>query len=355
LNFDSIKELQKTLSNLIGVSGYENEVSTYIYNKIKNENLTDKVWIDSLGNVLAIKQGREGKERILFDAHMDEIGFMISHIEKKGFLRFVEIGSWDSRILLGQSVIIKSNNGTILNGIIGSKPPHLLTKNEREKIIEVSDMYIDIGMNSEEEVIKNGINIGATGTLYSPFVEFPNNMIRGKAFDDRTGINILLHIMMILKEKSPLKDTLLFNFAVQEEIGGKGAITGTFNLNPTMAIAIENTTAGDVPGIKESEIPALIGKGPAITIADRSIISSPKINERLIKNAEHEKIPYQIKKPIFGATDAGKIQVSREGVPSSVVSVPCRYIHSPTSLLKIDDIYNSIILIDAFIRNPANI
>ena len=122
-----------------------------------------------------------------------------------------------------------------------------------------------------------------------------------------------------------------------------------------MGLAIENTTAADVPGIKESEIPVYIGKGPAITVADKSIISSPKVNRRLIKNAEHEKIPFQIKKPMYGYTDAGRIQVTREGVPSSVVSVPCRYIHSPTSLLKLEDIYETIRLIDVFIRNPVNL
>ena len=355
MNIESIKVLQKELSSLIGVSGYEDDVSDFILKKIEKENLADKVWKDSLGNILAVKEGTDGNNRILLDAHTDEIGFMISHIENKGFLRFVPIGGWDKRILLGQSVMIRSGPGEIHRGIIGSKPPHLTSLNERKKIVEISDMYIDVGMGSKEEVVKNNIDIGTTGTLFSPYVEFPNNMVRGKAFDDRTGCNVLLHIMKLLKEGSPVKDTLLFNFAVQEEIGGRGAITGAYNLKPTVAIAIENTTAADVPGIKEAEVPAYIGKGPAITVADRSIISSPKVNERLIKNAELDKIPYQIKKPMYGGTDAGKIHISREGVPSSVVSVPCRYIHSPTSLLKLDDILNTIRLIDAFIRNSANI
>jgi putative aminopeptidase FrvX len=147
----------------------------------------------------------------------------------------------------------------------------------------------------------------------------------------------------------------LFNFAVQEEIGGRGAITGAFTLKPTIAIAIENTTAADVPDIKDHVIPAFIGKGPAITIADISVISSPKVNERLIKNAELAKVPYQMKKPLYGGTDAGKIHISREGVPSSVVSVPCRYIHSPTSLLKLEDILHTVELLDVFIRNSANV
>ncbi|MFX1551454.1 MAG: M42 family metallopeptidase, partial [Promethearchaeota archaeon] len=242
----------------------------------------------------------------------------------------------------------------MFHGIIGSKPPHLTTIDERKKVVEMSEMYIDIGMASEEEVKKNQINIGTIGTLFNPFVEFPNGMVRGKAFDDRTGCNVLLHTMMLLKEKEH-SDTVLFNFAVQEEVGGYGAITGAYNLKPTMAIAIENTTAADVPGISEHQIPVYIGKGPAITVADISVISNPKVNKRLIKNAELKEIQYQFKKPRYGGTDAGKIQFTRRGVPSTVVSVPCRYIHSPTSLLKLEDILNTIRLIEAFIHNSAEI
>jgi endoglucanase len=354
LNIESIKNLQQKLSSLLGVSGHEEEVRTFILKQIKNNNLADKSWIDPLGNVLAIKEGKVGENRILLDAHIDEIGFMVSHIKKKGFLRFVSIGGWDNRILLGQSVILKSGSGKIFNGIIGSKPPHLTTIEERKKVIEIPSMYIDIGMKSREEVLDNRINIGTVGTLYSPFVEFPNGMVRGKAFDDRTGCNVLLHTMMLLKEKDH-SDTLLFNFAVQEEVGGQGAIIGAYKLEPTMALAIENTTAADVPGIGKARNPVNIGDGPAITVADRTIISNPKINERLIQNAEYKKIPFQFKKPRYGGTDAAKIQVSRGGVPSSVVSVPCRYIHSPNSLLKLDDIYQTVRLIEVFIRNPANI
>ncbi|MBY8992745.1 MAG: M20/M25/M40 family metallo-hydrolase [Candidatus Lokiarchaeota archaeon] len=355
LNIESIKEYQKKLSSLLGVSGYEEDVSNFILNEIEKNSLADKVWVDSLGNVLAIKEGSDQSRRILLDAHIDEIGFMVSHIEKKGFLRFVLIGGWDTRILLGQSVILKSKSGKILHGIIGSKPPHLTTVGERKKQVQTSDMYIDIGLTSDDEVEEHNVSVGTTGTLFSPFEEFPNGMVRGKAFDDRTGCNVILHIMKLLKINPQIKDTVLFNFAVQEEIGGQGAVIGAYYLKPTMAIALENTTAADVPGIRESEIPAYIGKGPAITISDRTLISNPKVNERIFRNGDLEKISYQIKKPRYGNTDAGKIQVSRSGVPSSVINVPCRYIHSPTSLLKLEDIRETIRLVDVFLRNPANI
>ena len=355
LNIESIKDYQKKLSSLIGVSGYEEDVSNFILNEIETKELADKAWIDALGNVLAIKEGEDQNNRILLDAHIDEVGLMVSHIEKKGFLRFVLIGGWDTRILLGQSVILKSSSGQIFHGIIGSTPPHLTTAEERKKQVQSSDMYIDIGMTSEDDVLKHNILVGTIGTLFSPFVEFPNGMVRGKAFDDRTGCNVILHIMKLLKVNPQIKETILFNFAVQEEIGGQGTIIGAYNLKPTLAIALENTTAADVPGIKESEIPAYIGKGPAVTISDRTLMSHPKVNERIFRNGDLENIPYQIKKPRYGATDAGKIQISRRGVPSSVINVPCRYIHSPTSLLKLEDIYDTIRLVDAFLRNPANI
>ncbi|MFW9970010.1 MAG: M42 family metallopeptidase [Candidatus Odinarchaeota archaeon] len=354
LNIDSIKELQQKLSSLLGVSGYEEEVSNFILEEIDKKQLADKAWIDPLGNVLAIKEGTSGENKILLDAHIDEIGFMVSHIDDKGFLRFVSIGGWDDRILMGQSIILQSGDNKIFHGIIGSKPPHLSSADERKKVVEIEEMYIDIGLSSYEEVIENNINIGTVGTLFSPFMEFPNGMVRGKAFDDRTACNVLLHILKLLKEKEH-SDTILFNFAAQEEIGGQGAMVGAYKLKPTIALAIENTTAADVPGISKDKIPVYIGKGPAITVADRSIISNPRVNQRLIKNAEKENIIYQFKKPRYGGTDAAKIQITRSGVPSSVVSVPCRYIHSPTSLLKLEDIFHTIRLIETFIRNPANV
>jgi endoglucanase len=355
ITIDGIKEYQRKLSALLGVSGHERDVSNFILNEIETNQLADKAWIDALGNVLVIKEGKNKESRILLDAHIDEIGFMVSHVERNGFLRFVLIGTWDTRILLGQTVILRSNTGEKFYGIIGSKPPHLTSLEERTKQIKVSDMYIDIGMASKEEAASNNITMGVVGTLSSPFVEFPNGMVRGKAFDDRTACNVLLHILMILKEQEQPNETILFNFAVQEEIGGHGAIAGAYTLKPTIGLAIENTTAADVPGIKESQIPVYIGKGPAITLADLAIISHPKVNERIIENAKYEKIPFQYKKPRYGRTDAHKIQISRSGIPSSVISVPCRYIHSPTSLLKLEDIYETIRIIDAFLRNPVKI
>jgi endoglucanase len=351
-DLESLKKTQRELSELIGVSGHEEMVVEYIQNKI--DGLVDKMWVDPLGSLLAIKEGNNPKERIQLDSHTDEVGFMISYIEpKKGFLRFVTIGGWDTRILLGQAVKILGRDRKIYNGITGSKPPHLTTSEERKKAVEISNMFIDTGM-SENQLKDVGIEIGSVGTLYDPFVEFPNNMIRGKAFDDRTGINILIQIIEEFS-KVDHEDTLLFSFSMGEEVGLRGAGPAAFSLDPTMALAIENTTAADVPGISDAQCPSYIGKGPAISIADRSMIAHPKVNNRLIENAKYEKIPYHMKKPIFGGTNAGRIHLTRSGIPSSVVSVPCRYIHSPLSLLSLDDLRNSVLLVSAFVRNPASI
>ncbi len=349
--YEEIKNRQKELSEIIGVSGNEKLVVEFIKRLISES--VDKIWLDPLGSLLAIREGENSGERIMLDAHMDEIGFMVSNIDSKGFISFVPIGGWDNRILLGQSVKVLNKEGKNYDGIIGSKPPHLTTEKERSKTIETKDLYIDTGMSSKD-LKECGINIGSFGTLYQPFIDFPNGLVRGKAFDDRTGINILIQLINEFKTKKP-SSTLLFSFSVQEEVGGRGASVAAFRFDPTMALAIENTTAADVPGIKDSECPAYIGKGPAITVADRSMISHPNVNRRLIENAIYENIPYHIKKPIFGGTNAGRIHQAREGIPSSVVSVPCRYIHSPTSLLLIEDIYNTWKLISAFIRNPAKI
>jgi len=355
ININDIKEYEEKFSSLIGVSGYEDDVRDFLLEEIRKGDLADKVWTDKLGSVLAIINGKNEEEKILLDAHIDEIGFMISHIEETGFLRFELIGGWDERILPGQSVVLKTEKNKIYNGIIGTQPPHLTSVKERKKTIEASKLYIDVGLVSKQEVLDNDINIGCVGTLFSPFESFPNKMVRGKAFDDRTGCNVLLHIMKLLKESEKLNESIVFSFSVQEEVGGRGAQPAAYSLDPSMAVAIENTTAADVPGVPDSKCPAYIGKGPAITVADRSLISSPKVNKRLMENAKLENIPYQIKKPLYGGTDAGKIHLSKGGVPSSVVSVPCRYIHSPTSLLKLEDILQTINLVEAFLKNPAKI
>ena len=355
VDINELIEIQKKFSDFLGLPGYEDEVSSYILEMMRP--YVDEIWKDPLGNILAIKEGtnNESGQRILLDAHMDEVGFMISHVEPSGYLRFVLLGRFDERIFLAQSVLIQNSDGKRFHGIIGSKPPHLSSSEERKSNIPVTALYIDIGMFSADEVLASGINVGSVGTFYHPFVEFPNGMIRGKALDDRVGCNIMIQVAKILHEQNTIEDTILFSFSVQEEVGLRGARTAAYALDPTMALAIETTTAGDTPGIRSAECPAVIGQGPSVSVADNTLISSHKINKRIFKNAELLQIPYQIKKPKFGGNNAGVIHLTKKGVPTSVISVPCRYLHTPVSLLKVQDIVHAIQLIEAFIKNPAKI
>lgn len=347
-------DLQKKLSSFIGISGNEEDVSSFIKEQITP--FVDKVWIDGLGNLLAIKTGTNSQaHKILFDSHMDEVGLIINHIEKDGFLRFGLVGGFDKRILLAQAVVLKNTNGDLIHGIIGAKPPHLLSTEEVKKPINEKDLYIDVGLNSAEEVAEHGIRLGTTGVLHDPFVEMPNNIIRGRAIDDRLGCNILIHLLKRLKDQK-LEETLLFQFSVQEEVGTRGAGVGAFTLEPTMAIAVETTTGDKNPHINEREAPAEFQTGPHITIMDSNTITSHKVNERIIKNAELANIRYQFKKPrIGGGTNAGKIHLSRSGVPTSVVSVPCKYLHSPVTFASMQDAQEVLELLEVFIRNKAKV
>ncbi|OLS25470.1 MAG: putative aminopeptidase YsdC [Candidatus Heimdallarchaeota archaeon LC_3] len=355
MNNKEFLDVQKAFSELLGLPGYEDEVSSFILKKISP--FVDKAWKDPLGNILAIKEGtdKDAGQRILLDAHMDEVGFMISHIESSGFLRFTPLGGFDNRIFLASSIKIQNSRGEHFHGVIGVKPPHLLKEEEKNLPISVSDLYIDIGMFSKQEVLDFGIDIGSVGTLYDPFLELPNGMIRGKALDDRVGCNIMIQIAKILYEHGPLKDSVLYSFSVQEEVGLRGARTAAYSLDPTIALAIETTTAGDTPNIPENESPVSVNKGPSITLADNTIISNPKVNNRLVKNAQIENVLFQYKKPKFGGNNAGVIHLTKQGIPTSVVSVPCRYLHTSVSMLKISDIQEAIKLIDVFIRNPAEV
>ena len=353
----SIQEListQKQLSELIGISGYEQDVSEFIKSQVTP--LVDQIWIDGLGNLLAIKKGtNQNAHRILLDSHMDEVGLIINFIEEDGFLRFGLVGGFDRRILLSQAVVLKLNNNKRVHGVIGAKPPHLLSVEESKKPIEESELFIDVGLSSAKEVAEYGITIGTTGVLFDPFLELPNNIIRGRAIDDRLGCNIIMQLLKRLKEVK-LEETLLISFSVQEEVGLRGAGRSAYTLDPTIAIVIESTTGDNIPSIKARERPAEFAKGPAITIMDSNTITNHKINERLIKNAELAKIKYQFKKPrIGGGTNAGSIHLSKGGVPSGIVSVPCKYLHSPVTYANMQDALEVINLVEAFLKNNAKV
>ena len=340
--------LQK-LSESIGVSGFEADARDIIHKEI--EPLVDEAWVDPLGNLLAIRKGTQENPRILLDAHTDEIGFIVSYIHEKGFLRLTPIGGWDPRILPGHRVVIRplgTKPSVQVFGVIGATPPHLTTAKQRETVIAIDDLYVDIGVPSEDAVKAMGIRVGTPLTIWQPFVELPDDTVSGKAFDDRVGCLVIIEVLRRLAKARDHRATIAMNFAVCEEVGTRGAKTGAYTLEPDVALALECTSAGDMPGIPKHKSPTTLGKGPALTVADRTLIAHPKVLETLEEISISLKIPYQYKQPLGGGTDGGPISQSRQGVPTGVVSVPCRYIHSAVSLLRLSDIKSTIDLVHGF-------
>ncbi len=350
---DSIDTLGE-LSNDIAVSGFEISFQRKILSTIKP--YVDKAWLDSLGNVLAVKEGKKSSPKLLLDVHVDEVGFLIKYIDPRGFLFFEPLGGWDNRLFPGQRVILQPQNVSIPNicGVIGIAPPHLTTASSREKTIPLSQLYIDIGANSLQSAHEMGVEIGTPGTLAQKFTKLTSNRVLGKAFDDRGGCAVLLHIIKKLHE-DPCDATIMCNFAVSEELGARGAGTGAYSLNPDMAVAIETTTAADVPKVSEQDCPTKLGKGPAITIADRSLVSDSRMVTQLKALASKNQIPWQLKQSVSGGTDGGRIHLVRGGIPTTVVSIPCRYIHSPISILDPQDLAYTIDLVYKFIHNPSKL
>ena len=345
VNRESVVEIQTELSNLIGVPGHEEEVTDYILVKLEKLGV-DKAWIDPLGNVLAIREGTDPNGlKIMLDAHVDEVGFMISHVDERGFLTIEPLGGIDKRLMLGTLLEFQNDKRERIIGVVGSSPPHITKPEDREKVPDINEMFVDIGCASKEEVTKLGLDIGSVGTFYTKCILLNENTI----IDDRTACNVLLHVLEELKGKE-IPHTLLISFAVQEEVGTRGAIVASYTLEPSIALALENTIASDVPGVPNQKVVTSLGNGPAVTAADRSLIVPKKILDRIKQAAELDNIKWQYKKPTYGGTDAGSISRSRSGVPSGVVSVPCRYIHGNTALLLVDDIIKTIKLVTNFCK-----
>jgi len=339
-------ELLKELCTSAGISGFENDIAKIMQREFRKS--CDSVEVDSFGNIIARKG--KGKKKIMLAAHLDEIGLMVKHISKEGFVNFVKIGGIDDRSLLGQRVIIKAKKGNRV-GVIGSKPPHLQKEEEKKKVIEHEELFIDIGARDDKDA-KKRIEIGDPVIFEPNFGQLSDNLYYGKAVDDRIGCYILLKVM----EKIPknINATIYAVGTAQEEVGLKGARVSAFKLNPDYAFVADTTIAGGTPQIKETESNLKVGKGPAITITEasgRGVVTHPKLRELLVNTAKKNKIPYQIDVLEGGMTDGAIIYLTREGVPTGVVSIPCRYIHSPTGVFSMNDINNAIKLLTKALTN----
>jgi len=341
----SVKKLLMKLCNAHGISGYEDGIRQIIREEL--ENYVDEIRIDALGNIIAIKDG--DSPPIMLAAHMDEIGLMVKSIDSKGFIRFVKFGGWYDSTLLNSRVVLHGEKGDVY-GVIGSKPPHLMKEEEKKKAIKAEDMFIDIGARSKEEVEKAGIKVGTTITLDMEMKELLNNRITGKALDDRVGIAMMIEALKRTRSNA----TIYAVGTAQEEVGLKGARTSAFGLSPDMAIVCEVATAGDHPGIDEKNSNIKLDKGAVITIADasgRGLIAQPFMLRWLEKVAKKEKIKYQLEVSEGGTTDAAVIHITKEGIPSAVISVPTRYMHSGVEVISIEDLEAGINLIAKALEN----
>lgn len=330
-----MEELITKLSNAHGISGSEGNIRTILEEDLKP--YVDEMRVDKMGNLIAVKKG-EGPS-IMLAAHMDEIGLMVKYIDDNGFLKFVKIGGWYDPTLHSQRVIVHTTKGPI-PGVIGSKPPHVMKPDDRKKPPEAKDMFIDIGAKDKEDAANMGIIVGTPVSMDREVKKLANGKITGKAFDNRAGCAILIDAMRQIANMD-IKATIYAVGTVQEEVGLKGARTSAFGLNPDIAIAIDTTIPGDHPGISKDDSVLDTGKGGVITIADaagRGIIAAPQVIKWLVETAEKNEIPYQTDVGDGGTTDATAIHLTREGIPSTVISVATRYIHSPVEVLDLADL-----------------
>ncbi len=345
-------DLLRRLSEAFGPAGFEDEVREIVIDELRR--YVDEVVVDKWGNVIGVKYGLRRDLKAMVAAHIDEIGLMIDHIEKNGFLRFRPIGGWSEVTLIGQRVVIKAQDGRRVRGVIGSRPPHVTPPGKEREAPEMKDLFIDIGASSDEEVRKMGIRVGCVAVLDRDFAVLNDRIVTGKAFDNRIGVAVMLWTAKELRNRSH-EVTIYFVGTVQEEIGLRGAQITAERINPHFAIALDVTVAADVPGVPEREQVMKVGKGPAIKIMDGGrtglFIAHPKLTKYLIDIAESIGIPYQLEVLMGGTTDALAIAFRREGIPSTTISIPTRYIHSPVELLDINDAINaSRLLTEALTR-----
>lgn len=339
-------KLVKELSTTPGISGFETKIANIIKRELKD--VADDITTDTMGNIICTKKGKKSAPTIMLASHMDEIGLMVKFIDEKGFIRFATIGGINDQMLLNQTVTIHSEKGDYV-GVIGSKPPHVTKPEERNKVIKYDSMFIDIGVKDKEEAEKM-ISIGDPITFNSWFEEFPNNLIMGKALDNRLGCYVMMEVLKRVKTNA----TVYGVGTVQEEVGLKGARVSAFGLNPDYAFALDTTVCGDHPGITLEEAPVEMGKGPSIVLIDasgRGLMSPKVIRDMLIGAAEKEGIDYQLEVSDGGTTDGTSISLTREGIPTGVLSVPTRYIHTPVSVASMDDVEKTIQIIVAAINN----
>jgi putative aminopeptidase FrvX len=328
--------LLKKLTEAMGPSGFEDEIRNVIREEVAP--YVDRHYTDVLGTLICEKGADKPGPKVMLDAHMDEVGLMIVHVEDNGLLKFRSLGGVDPRVLVSKPVLIGEAKRY---GVIGTKPIHLQKPEERTKPLRMDQLYIDIGAKDKDDAL-SVVKPGDVAVFATKYEEIGENCAKAKSFDDRVGCAVLIETL-----KKSFDLPLFGAFTVQEEVGLRGAGPAAYRLQPDIAIALEGTVCFDVvdaPGHGQSTV---MGGGPALTVQDGRTIADRRFLEFMISVAEKYDIPYQLRRVKGGTNDYGAIHQVREGIVGGAISVPVRYIHAPAQLISLDDYVNTIRLVEA--------
>lgn len=342
---DNTTRLLQELTEAHGVPGYEAPVRSITRRYLEG---LGELSQDQLGSVICRKSGTVSSPRVMLAGHMDEIGFMVKLITAEGYIKFLPLGGWFDQVLLGQRVIIKTRLGDVV-GVIGVKPPHMLSPEERKKVVERKEMYIDIGATSLGEVETAGVRVGDPIVPRADFVVMANGKsYLSKAFDDRVGVALMISALSELQGQSHPNE-IFAAATVMEEVGLRGATTSVEAINPDVAFVLEADIAGDVPGVSKDESSVRLGKGPSVLMYDARMIPNLKLRDLVMDTAKEIGVSVQTSTIEGGATDGAAIHLHRTGVPTVVIAVPARHIHSHSSILHRDDYDQAVKLLVALL------
>lgn len=338
--------------NAAAPSGFEEQAFHVMYDHLNGH--ADSIIKDNLGSLIASKKGTSEGPKILLAGHLDEIGFLVTHIDVNGYIYFQTLGGWWSQVMLAQQVDVVNSKNIRYTGVIGAKPPHMLTQEERNKTVEISTMFIDLGVSNKDEVLALGIKPGDFVVPKCQFQTMSNEKyLLAKAFDNRIGCYIASEVMIRLKNEK--HDNILYTVGnVQEEVGLRGAKTTVNVVKPDLGFSVDVGIATDMPGLENIKVKGELGKGPLITIFDASMIAHRGLRDFVIDVADENNIPFQYASLAGGGTDAGAIHTALEGVPSLSIAIATRYIHSNVSIVHYDDVEYCIELLINIVKKVNN-
>ncbi len=344
---DATEKLLKEITEAPGLPGYEGEARAVMRHAL--EGTAAEISQDGLGSLIAVLPGAAERPRVMLAGHLDEVGFIVRYITDNGFIRFLQLGGWWDQVLLAHQVVVKTSKGDVV-GVIGAKPPHMLKEEERNKVVEKDAMYIDVGASSRAQVEEMGIRVGDP---IIPRTEFTimagGKTYLSKAWDNRIGCAMIVEAFRALNGQ-PHPNTVYGVGTVQEEVGLRGARTSAYAVDPDVGLVLEVGIAGDVPDMKPEEGVGRLGGGVLFLAYDGTMIPNLKLRDLAIDTAKSNGIPYAVDLMPRGGTDGGPIHQNRRGVPSLVIGVPARHIHSHQGIIHRDDFDAAVRLLVALIK-----